>query len=115
MFGKRPTTNVYMVFCTCPNREAASALARELVIQRLAACCNVIEGVSSVYRWESRIQEDPEVLLLAKTSRERFSALQRSIRKHHPYELPEILAVPVDAGLPGYLEWVAGETQPETE
>lgn len=105
-------TDVFMVYCTCPDRDTASGLGRELIAGRLAACCNVVEGLTSVFRWEGTVEEDPEVLLIAKTTRERYPALERSIRENHPYELPEILAVPVSAGLDGYLDWVADETRP---
>ncbi len=104
-------TDVFMVYCTCPDRDTASALARALVAENLAACCNVVEGLTSVYRWEGKVEEDPEVLLIAKTTWERYPALERSIQGNHPYELPEILAVPVTAGLAGYLDWVAEETR----
>lgn len=104
-------TDVLMVYCTCPDRDTASRLARELVAEKAAACCNVVEGLTSVYRWQGKVEEDPEVLLIAKTTRERFPALERSLQDNHPYELPEILAVPVTAGLAGYLEWVAEETR----
>lgn len=104
-------TDVFMVYCTCPDRDTASGLARALVAENLAACCNVVVGLTSVYRWEGKVEEDPEVLLIAKTTRERYPALERSIQGNHPYELPEILAVPVTAGLAGYLDWVAEETR----
>lgn len=106
-------TDVFLVYCTCPDRDTASGLARELVAGHLAACCNVVTGLTSVYRWEGKVEEDPEVLLIAKTTRERYPALERSLRENHAYELPEILAVPVTAGLKGYLDWVADETRPD--
>lgn len=112
---KHSKTGTYMVFCTCPDRETASGLGRRLVRENLAACCNVVEGLTSVYRWQGKVEEDPEVLLIAKTTRERYPALERSLREGHPYELPEVLAVPVEAGLPGYLDWVAEETATETD
>lgn len=111
MSDQAAQTEVFMVYCTCPDRDTASALARELVAENLAACCNVVEGMTSVYRWQGKVEEDPEVLLIAKTTRERYPALERSIQGNHPYELPEILAVPVTAGLAGYLDWVAEETR----
>ncbi len=104
-------TDVLMVYCTCPDRETASGLGRDLVAGNLAACCNVVEGLTSVYRWQGKVEEDPEVLLIAKTTRERYPDLERSLKDNHPYELPEILAVPVTAGLQGYLDWVAEETR----
>lgn len=107
---KRTDTRTYVVLCTCPDRDTAADLASRLVAEHLAACCNLIEGLTSVFRWEGKVEEDPEVLLVAKTTVERYPALERSLRDNHPYELPEIIAVPVVAGLPGYLAWVAEET-----
>ncbi|MBL8900575.1 MAG: divalent-cation tolerance protein CutA [Planctomycetes bacterium] len=103
---------VWMVFCTAP-LDAAAALARHLVEERLAACVQRIEGVRSVYRWEGRVHDDPECLLVAKTTAARFAALAERLRGLHPYAVPEILAVPVRAGLPAYLQWVAAETRGE--
>lgn len=108
-------SRTYVVLCTCPDRDTASGLARVLVADRLAACCNVVDGLTSVFRWEGRVEEDPEVLLIAKTTSGRYPALERSLRENHPYELPEIIAVPVEAGLGGYLDWVAAETSQTTE
>lgn len=74
--------------------------------ERLAACVNVLPEVTSVYRWQGRMEKTSECLLLAKTVESRLSALQEWLRQHHPYELPEIIAVPVQSGLPEYLAWV---------
>jgi periplasmic divalent cation tolerance protein len=103
---------VWMVFCTAP-LDAAPALARLLVEERLAACVQRIEGVRSVYRWEGRVHDDPECLLVAKTTAGRFELLRERLAAAHPYAVPEILAVPVSAGLPAYLAWVAAETRAE--
>jgi periplasmic divalent cation tolerance protein len=101
-----------MVFCTAPLTEAA-ALAARLVEERLAACVQRIEGVRSVYRWEGRVHDDPECLLVAKTTAGRFALLRERLAAWHPYAVPEILALPVRAGLPEYLRWVAAETRAE--
>ena len=95
-----------------PDRDAALALARALVEQRLAACVNVIDGCTSVYRWEGAIETEREVPLLIKTRAELFGKLQSAIRAAHPYELPEIVALRVQDGLTEYLGWMAAETQP---
>lgn len=110
MASRDPNDEVLLVFCTCPDRETASGLARELVDRRLAACCNIIPGLASVFRWEDTVQEDPEVLLLAKTPAFRYKALESWLHEAHPYELPEVIAVGVKEGLAGYLGWVAEET-----
>ena len=99
-----------LVFTTLPDREAAMKLARGLVDQRLAACVNVLSGCTSVYRWKGEVEQADEVPVLVKTRVARYEELEAAIRALHPYELPEIIAVPVVRGLPDYLEWVAEET-----
>lgn len=95
-----------VVLSTCPDPDTASRLARMLVEQRLAACVNLIPGLRSVYEWEGRIEEDAEVLLVIKTSRARYPELEARLTEAHPYEVPEILALDVTAGLPAYLAWL---------
>jgi periplasmic divalent cation tolerance protein len=97
--------------------DAASArqLARALVEQRLAACVNMLPAVHSIYRWEGAVEEAAEVTLLIKTTTARYPALERAIQALHPYELPEVIAVPVSAGLPAYLGWIARETRKEID
>lgn len=99
-----------LVFTNLPDREAALALARALVGRRLAACVNVLAGCTSVYRWQGDIEEAGEVPVLVKTRATRYAEVEAAIRELHPYELPEILAVPIVRGLPEYLDWVAEET-----
>lgn len=99
-----------LVTTTLPDNESAQRLAATLIEQRLAACVNILAPCRSVYRWQGRIEEETEVPLLIKTTRARYSALQAAIRAAHPYELPEIVAVPLSAGLPEYLDWIASET-----
>jgi periplasmic divalent cation tolerance protein len=90
-----------LVFCTCPDRATAQGLAQTLVESGLAACVNLIDGVTSVYPWRGRIEQS-----LAKTMTARYPELERVVRARHPYELPEIIAVPIQQGLPEYLQWV---------
>ena len=99
-----------LVLTNLPDRPSAEALARELVERRLAACVNVLAACHSIYRWQGELETASEVPLLIKTRSERYAALEAAIRQHHPYELPEIIALPVTAGLPDYLAWVAAET-----
>jgi periplasmic divalent cation tolerance protein len=99
-----------LVYTNMPDRAAALDLARALVARRLAACVNVLDGCTSVYRWEGAIEEANEVPVLLKTRAVRYPEVEAAIRELHPYELPEIVAVPVVRGLPEYLEWVAQET-----
>ncbi len=95
---------------TCPDAETAARIARALVEERLAACVNRIPGVASTYRWQGEIHEDPEVLLLNKTTRERFDAVRRRLIELHPSDLPELIALDIADGLPAYLDWLAHET-----
>ncbi len=90
---------------SCPP-DAAKALARTLVESRHAACVNILPGITSVYRWEKQLQEDDETLLVIKTTRARFEALRDAVLQHHPYELPEIIAVDIAAGYRPYLDWI---------
>jgi len=102
-----------LVITHLPDVASADAMARRLVEQRLAACANVLAPCLSVYRWQGRIEDAQEVPLLIKTTTARYAALEDAIRATHPYELPDIVAVPVAQGLPAYLAWVAAETSSE--
>lgn len=103
-------TDALVVLVTAPTAEQAAALARALVDERLAACGNVLAGVRSVYRWEGSVHEDAEALLVLKTTRARFEALRERVIALHPYQVPEVLALPVEAGSAEYLAWIAAET-----
>lgn len=104
-------SDVLLVFTNLPDRASAERIAQALVEARAAACVNILAECTSVYRWQGRVENAHEVPLLAKTTRAAYPALEQAIRAHHPYELPEIIAVPVSTGLSGYLQWVAQETQ----
>ena len=104
--------NVLLVLTNCPDVEVADRIARTIVEQRLAACVNRLARVESVYRWQGTVERATEVPLLIKTTRERYAEIEQAIRALHPYEVPEIIAMPVSAGLASYLRWVADETQP---
>ena len=99
-----------IVLTNLPDREAALGLAQELVTQKLAACVNVLAAGTSVYRWEDKIETAQEVPVLIKTRAALYAEVEAAIIGRHPYELPEIIAVPVMRGLPGYLEWIVAET-----
>ena len=99
-----------LVLTNLPDQASAQALATTLVTERLAACVNLLAPCRSIYRWQGTIESAEEVPLLIKTTSERYAALEAAIRARHPYELPEIIAVPVVQGLPEYLTWVAAET-----
>ncbi len=100
-----------LVVTNLPDRESAEKLAALLIERRLAACVNILAPCSSVYRWQGEIQHDEEHPLLIKTAQDRYAELEASIRANHPYELPEIIAVPVVHGLPAYLQWIESETR----
>ena len=101
-----------LVITNLPDRATAEKLAEALIGQRVAACVNILAPCRSVYRWKAEVQHDEEHPVLIKTTRERYAALEAAIREVHPYELPEIIAVPIERGLPAYLDWVAAETTP---
>ncbi len=102
-------THALVVLCTCPGA-AAPAIAQRLVEDRLAACVNLLPAAQSVYRWQGAIETATETLLIAKTTVDRYPALEQTLKSLHPYEIPEILAIPVADGLPAYLDWVVRET-----
>ena len=100
-----------LVITNLPDPASAEALAAILVEGRLAACVNILAPCRSLYRWNGALERAEEVPLLIKTTEDRYPALEAAIRAGHPYELPEVIALPVTAGLPGYLAWVAAETK----
>ena len=95
-----------IVLTTCGNDEDAGALAHLLVEGRLAACVNALSNVASTYRWKGKVQLDRETLLIIKTTASRLAAVEKTIREHSKYELPEVIALPVHAGGADYLEWI---------
>ncbi len=97
--------NAFVVLCTFPDSDQARQIGAALVERQVAACVNLLPGVESIYRWEGKIEHAGEVLAVIKTTR--YPALEAAIRELHPYEVPEILALPVVAGLPAYLAWLA--------
>ena len=99
-----------LVLTNLPDRAAAERLADALVEKRLAACVNILAPCRSVYRWKDAVQHDEEHPVLIKSTTDAYPALEAAIRAGHPYELPEIIAVPVERGLPAYLDWVAAKT-----
>lgn len=105
-------TNVRFVYMTAPNRDEALRIGRALVEQRLAACINVLPGMTSVYWWEGAVDTSDEAVLIAKTTADRLDALVSAVSALHPYQCPCIVALPIEAGHPGYLEWVVRETHP---
>ena len=103
--------DVLVCFCTCPDVDGARALGRTLVEERLVACAQLLPGIESIYRWEGRVERAGEVLLVLKTTRACFDRLQARLVALHPYDVPELVALPAVAGLPAYLHWVADSTR----
>lgn len=99
-----------LIITNCPDEEVANAIALALVEEKLAACVNLLPRVQSVYRWQGAVESASEIPLLIKTTTACYPALETRIRDLHPYEVPEIIAVPITRGLPAYLNWLAGET-----
>ena len=100
-----------VVYITAPDEATATRLADQLVEQRLAACVNIVARVTSVYRWQGRIERDEEQLLIAKTHRARVAAINACLAEAHPDDVPECIAVDISDGSPAYLEWLAAETR----
>jgi periplasmic divalent cation tolerance protein len=99
-----------LVLTNCPDEESANAIALALVEARLAACVNILPRVQSVYRWQGAVESATEIPLFIKSTAANYPALEATIRNRHPYQVPEIIALPVTHGLSAYLDWIASET-----
>jgi len=99
-----------LVITNCPDEESANAIALAIVEAKLAACVNILPRVQSIYRWQGVVESAAEVPLLIKAYAANYPAHEAAIRQRHPYELPEIIALPITHGLPAYLNWLAAET-----
>lgn len=102
----------HVILCTCPDDATARDLAGRVVEEKLAACVNILPGLTSVYEWQGRVETDPETLLIIKTAGDRVAALTDRLATLHPYDVPEVIALPIEAGLPAYLQWLVDETRP---
>ena len=106
------TTDRYiLVLNTCNSEEIASSVAESLVSKQLAACVNIVNGVESVYQWQGKIARDKELILLIKTRQSLFSLVEAELKHLHDYELPEIIAVPIESGEKNYLNWIKSATR----
>jgi periplasmic divalent cation tolerance protein len=103
-----------VVLVTAPNEETAAAIVRKLVETRCAACGNIIRNVRSIYRWKGRIEDESEVLAIIKTRADKFDELKNTVVKMHPYEVPEIVALPIRDGAESYLAWLSECATPQT-
>lgn len=99
-------TKYQLVLCTCPDEEIAINIAENIVAQRVAACVNVLPSVYSIYHWQDNVESAKETMILIKTTQEKYSALEKVISSLHPYEVPEVIALNIDNGLPEYLKWI---------
>ena len=104
-------TSYLLVLCTCPGSITAKQIAQDVVEKNLAACVNTFSGMHSNFRWGGKVESADEFLLLMKTTADRYKALEQRIKTLHPYELPEIIAVPISTGLPEYLAWIETNTR----
>ena len=103
---QRNSSEYCIVLCTCPDQGSATRIASMLVENKLAACVNIVPGLTSVYEWKGNIENAQEQLLIAKTKSTAFQAVANAILDIHPYELPEIISIPINNGLAGYLSWI---------
>lgn len=106
------TGSACVVLCTCPDNASAEQLAARLLSQKLVACVNLLPGITSLYQWQGELCRDSEVQLVLKTRADCLPALEACIKEHHPYEVPEMLALPVEWGHRPYLEWINQHCQP---
>ena len=103
-------SSVCVVLCTCPDSATAESLAHGLVSEQLAACVNIIPEIRSVFRWEGKVRSESEQLMVIKTTPGKYQALESWLQENHPYDVPEVLMLPVNKGLDSYLAWVIDET-----
>lgn len=106
-----PPPKIRVVLVMAPDESTGISLARKMVEGGFAACGNVIPGVTSIYRWEGKVQQDPETLIIFKTTEESLQELKKRVVELHPYEVPEFLALPIEDGHLPYLRWVQGEVE----
>jgi periplasmic divalent cation tolerance protein len=108
---KQQAERVLVIMVTVANRKDAARIGQEMVHMKLAACANVIPGIQSIYRWKGKVVKAQEALLILKTTKPRYHALEKAIKTIHAYEVPEIIALPVTEGLETYVGWVRSEIQ----
>ena len=100
------TERILLALSTFPDRESAQRISNQLVEEKFAACANILPGIESIYRWKGKLENGNETLVFFKVSEDRQSAFQEKLRALHPYEVPEIIYVPISSGLPEYVRWV---------
>ncbi|NOX76933.1 MAG: divalent-cation tolerance protein CutA [Gammaproteobacteria bacterium] len=105
-------SGIELILCACPDVTSAQTIADTLVERRLAACVTILPGATSVYRWQGKREQSQELILLIKSTAAAYDKLEQAVLEIHPYELPELVVVPIEHGLGGYLGWVREETSP---
>jgi periplasmic divalent cation tolerance protein len=103
-------TGYIVVYVTAPNEEEAGEIARSLVEDKLAGCVNIVKNMRSIYRWQGKIEDEDEVLMIVKTRKEHFAHIREMVKRLHSYSVPEIIALPIVAGSEDYLTWLKEET-----
>jgi len=102
----------HIVLCTCPDQATARKIATILLEKQQCACVNILPGVESIYKWQGKIESSEEYLIIIKSIKEAYPAIEQLILTNHPYELPEIIAVSIETGLPNYLSWIKNNVEP---
>ncbi len=110
MTSKEPVEEI-VVLITCPNEDEAVKIAGAVVEEKLAACVNIIKNIRSIYKWEGKLQDDTEVLMIAKTHKDRFDGLQKRVKELHSYDVPEIISLSITDGSEDYLSWIRRSTE----
>ena len=105
------TLQAIEVHVTAPSLDTAEAIGQALVTERLAACAQIVPGIRSIYRWKGKVELDTEAMLVIKTTPERYQALERRVKSMHPYEVPEVVVLPILGGSPQYLDWLAAQVE----
>lgn len=105
--------DIRLVYTTFPDLPAAEAAAGDLLAARLVACANILPGMVSIYRWDGRVERAEEVVMVLKTTAAQAGAVVEAVRMRHPYDVPAILVLPVEGGLPAFLSWIAAEAAPD--
>ncbi len=113
-YKSRMSPSVVVALCTCPDRGTAERLAEALVGEQLCACVNLVGPIQSIYRWQGKVERSDEVLCILKTAADRVAELRRRLPALHPYEVPELVVLPIEDGLPSYLDWVVASTRSTT-
>lgn len=106
----KPTTGCCVCLVTAASEEQAAEIASALVTEQLAACVNIVAKIRSIYRWQGKLCDDQETLLVIKTQTALFEPLRQRVREHHSYDCPEVICLPIEAGDPDYLQWLTKET-----